>query len=143
MRSEFLELPHAIGEAIARSVKAFADALRPPLQCHLWYHDQPLWLVWERDSKGVIRRVQVGAYRMPDGQEELRFVPRVFFEDTEKKLLKAMEISPSVVISCKVSEFKGEASKAEYIVKDKLGDAWKAVQNLPNEFTWTTPLHLA
>jgi hypothetical protein len=89
MRSEFLELPQGIGEAVARSVKAFADTRRPPLQYHLWYHDQPLWLVWE-----------------------------------------------------KVSEFKGDAARAESIVMDKLGDAWKSAHGLPNEFTWTTPLHL-
>ena len=143
MRSEFLELPHAIGEAIARSIKAFADDWHPPLQCHLWYHDQPLWFVWQRDSWGIIRRVQVGAYRMPDGQEELRFVPGVFFEDSKEKLLRATEISASAVILCKVSELKGEASNAEYIVKSKLGEAWNAAQNLPDKFTWTTPLRLA
>ena len=122
---------------------AFAQAPSPPLQYHLWYHDQPLWFVWARDPRGIVRRVQVGAYRMPDGQEELRFVPGVFFEDSVKKLLKAAEISASGVFSCNVSDLKGEAFKAESIVKDKLGHAWKAAQNMPAEFTWETRLHPA
>ena len=74
-----LDIP-LLGDLIAQAVEGFARD--HDLQYDLWYHNEPVWLVWrEVRGEGYTQEVQIAAFRTKEG-EYLFFIPQAYrFEE--------------------------------------------------------------
>lgn len=121
----FVGIPMELGALINRAVEEFAK--KNSLNADLWIQDLPLWSVWYKDDKAsVIRRLQVGAYRVGRG-EELRIVPQVFALDKEQNTLTAFEqIDPKDILAKRIGDLEEDRDVLSLLEK-----AWKGVLKMP------------
>lgn len=122
-----LEMPVGAIE-ISRAVQEFAK--QHDLDSHLWYHDEPLWLIEKNDGNEICRQVQVAAFQTED-DESLYFIPHAYGivnsdfcttrpDKTEKSTVKLplSYLYKSVAI--------GHEENLVDNIKFKLHEAWQA-----------------
>ncbi|MBI3455730.1 MAG: hypothetical protein HY002_08075 [Candidatus Rokubacteria bacterium] len=105
-RSEyFIPLPEPVGRAISDAVRAFATQM--DLEAEVWIQDLPLWTLSKHDpATGLVRRLQVGAYRLDD-TDEVRVIPQVLWLDKKSRSLFAPEqIDPSAIRGMRLWEVR-------------------------------------
>lgn len=125
-RSEFLiPLPAEIGNLVTRAVRSFAK--QKALGAEFWIQDLPLWSLSEQDERaGIIRRLQIGAYRL-DESDELRIIPQVFRLNKKSRSLTALDqIDPKLIRGKRLGDLKGPED-----VTSMLDQAWQDVLKMP------------
>lgn len=125
-RSEFLiPLAAEIGNVVTRAVRSFAE--HKALEAEFWIQDLPLWSLSEQDERaGIIRRLQIGAYRL-DESDELRVIPQVFRLNKERHSLTALDqIDPKLIRWKRLGDLKEPED-----VTSMLDQGWQDVLKMP------------
>ncbi|MBI3328390.1 MAG: hypothetical protein HYZ81_17020 [Nitrospinae bacterium] len=123
-----LDIP-LLGYLIAQVVEAFAKDQRPPLAYDLWYHGEPVWLIFrEIKEDNFFQQVQVAAFLTQQG-EQLLFMPQAYrFEGEQLKTTPAPLIAPKI-LQHPLKEF---SALSEDAIRKKayslLADAWKSAE---------------
>lgn len=66
---------HVGSSQISRAVQEFAQEYG--LDSHVWYHDEPLWLIEKNNGDELCRQVQIAAFQT-EGGESLYFIPHAY-----------------------------------------------------------------
>jgi len=111
-----------IGAAITDAVRKFAAARN--LTAEVWVHDLPLWFLRSDESGDIIRRLQVGAYRL-DASEEIRAIPQVFRIEAGH-LLAFERVDPTLIRARPLAEVRSTSD-----VMDLLHEAWDLARQAP------------
>lgn len=122
-----LEVP-GLGDPIAQAVKVFAEEAK--LNYDLWYHDEPVWLVWEEVEKDTFyKQVQIAAFFIDGEGEQLFFIPQAYgYQEEKRKTTRAEPSTPDIYISFR--KFHGlSEDNVKDIVRSYLHDAWKKADN--------------
>lgn len=125
-RSEFLiPLAAEIGHVVTRAVRSFAEL--NALAADFWIQDLPLWSLSAQDERaGIIRRLQIGAYRL-DESDELRVIPQVFRLNKDTHSLTALDqIDPKLIRGKRLGDLKGPED-----VTPLLDQGWQDVLKMP------------
>ena len=117
-------IPSSLGKRITDAVHAFGQEMN--LEVEVWIHDMPLWSLSQHEPDGIIRRLQIGAYRM-DHDEELRLITQVLRLSKDGRSLVALrEIGDKLIVSRPLRHL-GSAEQIRLLFKQ----AWYDLTRLP------------
>ena len=121
-RVEYLiQLPALYGNPITEAVRRFAEKMG--LEAELWRHELPLWSVSSVDKeKGIVRRVQIGAYRLDDS-EEVRAIPAVFKLHKGQELAAFEEIDPTYIRRAPIQQIANNPKEVSALLEQAWADA--------------------
>ena len=133
-----LDLP-LIGDFVAQAVQQFAEFRS--LKCDLWYHDEPLWIVWQESQPDFFREVQVAAFHTEQG-EQLLFIPQAYKYIEDKTVTTSPEDQSIEIIQTPLltlyrfredTDIDEERHRIKNIIDQNLGNAWEIALELSEE----------
>ena len=134
----WITVPGLSGLITERVAKFAADR---HIQHEVWYHDEPVWLLWE-EEEAITRQVEIAAFAVPREEEQLFFIPDAYYFD--EKNLKVTAVDPNRVkddiFSRPLKSFDPQSDSASLEFRELLGAAWdKAVAFNKDDLKYPPP----
>ena len=96
------------------------------IQYEVWYHDEPVWLLWEEEEE-ITRQVEIAAFAVPREEEQLFFIPDAYYFD--EKNLKVSAVDPKRVEDAtfrrSLKWFDPQSNSSGDKFRELLGEAWE------------------
>jgi len=128
-----LDVPRRLGDLISGVVELFASKHR--LEHEIWYHDQPIWLVWEQEGD-TFRKVQITAF---EGQQDdaLFFVPAAYRFRNDDLFSTQQEATTHLIGSLPLRSLSTANPNAVTLTRGQirqcLEKAWKCAQQFTED----------
>ena len=132
--SEPLEVDRNLGDVIASAIEAFAK--NNELQCELWYHNQPVWLLSLNVQGEFFQQVQVAAFHGRK-KDELFFIPQAYAFDGEDVRTTCEQVSRKGTETVPLAELLvgslDDLKKASERISEAISQAWTAASVLTHK----------
>lgn len=129
-----------LSDLITEQVEKFAADR--DIQHEVWYHDEPVWLLWE-EAGNITRQVEIAAFAVPREEEQLLFIPDAYCYDEDKLQVHALDQSrvKAAIVFRPLKSFDPQSNSAGSKLRDLLRAAWeKAVAFRKDDFSYAETL---
>lgn len=116
-----LDISRSLGNLISTAVERVASEVG--LQSESWYHDEPRWLVWLEAANGIVREVQIAAFR-GKSDDELCFIPHAYSFDGDQLHSTAERPTSRKVLRLSLSALQSNRSDTSDNIVKQLRLAW-------------------